>query len=172
MRMYNAHVELERQRLTEDQVDAMMDGIEPFHGALGRGPDGWISAQISVPAENLTQAAAIAIAAVEGAARGAGFTATAIGAEVLTEELFNRRQGWEDEPGAADQPSVIGSEEASKILGVSRQRVMQLADEGRLATIPVGARARGFVRGDVVRLAQDRGRMTKVLDPDDRAGRG
>lgn len=166
--MYSAHVELERQRVSEDQIDSLMRALQTFHGAVGKSPRGWVDAQISVPAENLTQAAAIAVATVEAAARGAGMTAEALAIEVMTESEWNVREGWEDdEMDVLDEalagPSVIGSEETAKILGVSRQRVMQLVNEGQLQSVPIGARARGFIRGDVVALARDRERLMKAV---------
>lgn len=171
--MYSAHVELARKRISEDQAGAFLDHLEQFHGAVGISPGGHVDAQISVEASTIGQAATVAALVVQDAATSAGMHSgtTAIAVEVMTEDLWNVRQGWDDEPAASEQPSVIGSDEVSKILGVSRQRVMQLVDEGRLTSIPVGARAHGFIRGDVVKLAQDRGRMVGVLDPDDRAGR-
>ncbi len=164
MEMYSAHVELSRQRMTSDQVDKIMDELEAYQGAVGQSPRGFVDAQFSLPAEHMAQACTTAVAVMEAAAAAAGIKAHAVAVEVMTEDEFLVREGWEKpEEISTGANEVIGSEEVAKILGVSRQRVMQLVAEGRLSTQPVGKRAHGFVRRDVEQLASSRKALTEIV---------
>ncbi len=62
------------------------------------------------------------------------------------------------------QPEVLLEPgDAAELLGVSTQRVRQLADEGRLPPVAVTRRgSRLFRREDVDRLVAERGRVTGV----------
>lgn len=162
MSMFSAHVELARQRITEDQASALVDHLEQFHGAVGVSPAGHVDAQISVEASTIGQAATIAALVMQDAATAAGMHSgtDAIVVEVMTEDEFIRRQDTPDVgPSIVDRQllaaSILGSEDAAELLGVSRQRLMQYVDDGRLGTVPVG-RTHGFVRAEVEQLARKR----------------
>lgn len=122
--MYSAHVEVDRVQINVDDVDALMGAFEQYHGAIGVSPRGYASAQISLPAETLAQACATAIAVVS-----ATFGAPAIACEVLTEAEFHARQGW---PERGEVSDVVSTTEAAELLGVSRQRVLQLINGNQL----------------------------------------
>lgn len=140
MKMYNAVVEVDRKDAAD--VDALMDQLEHHHPAVGISPRGWLEARISLPAETLTQACTTATLIVE-AATGAA----AIACEVMTEDEFDAREGFEP------VPDLLGVTEAAEILGVSRQRIDQLVHAGKIQSIPVGARSRGYTRSSVEALA-------------------
>lgn len=138
MKMYNAAVEVD---VTSGDPDALMDALASYHPAVGTSPRGWVEARISVPAESLVQACVTAASLVET------FTgAAAIACEVMTEDEFNARQGF------ISEPEIIGAGEAAAILGVSTERVRQLAVAHQIQSVPVSGR-RGYVRSSVEALA-------------------
>ena len=145
MRMYNAAVEVDSTRIDEDVADELMGQLAQFHPAVGTSPRGWLEARISLPAESLAQACVTASTVVESAAGAA-----AIACEVMTEEEFDARQGF------TTAPDLIGAAEAAEILGVSTERVRQLAVAHRIQSEELSGR-RAYVRSSVEALArQDR----------------
>lgn len=161
---FSAHVELERRRASDDQISAMLDHLGGFSAAVGTSPRGWVDVQLSVVATTLAQATQTAVAVVEDAARQAGIPAAAVAAEVMTEREFDVRQGHEQEQAAGvlaarrnpEPASVVDAVAAGELLGVTRQRVHQLAAEGKLTMVPVGTRSRAFIRAEVESLARSR----------------
>lgn len=160
---FSAHVELERRRASTEQLTAMVDHLGGYSAAVGTSPRGWVDVQLSVVANTLTQATHTAVAVVEDAARAAGIPASAVAAEVMTEAEFDVRQGHEQEQSSdllaalrSPEPSVIDAVAAGEVLGITRQRVHQLAAEGKLTVVSVGARSRGFYRVQVEDLAARR----------------
>lgn len=143
MKMYNAAVEVAIKGAdAEKSADELMGVLAEYHVAVGSSTRGWLELRISVPAETLAQATSTALAVVESAA-GAG----AVACEVMTEEEFAARQGFEV------VPDLLGVAEAAEILGVSRQRIDQLVHAGKLQAVSVGARSRGYTRSSVEALA-------------------
>lgn len=144
MMMYNATVEVavKGDQVDDDVVDALMEQLATHHGAVGTSPRGWLEARISLPAENLTQACVTAAAVVESAAGAA-----AIACEVMTEEEYAAREGFTAEP------DIVASSEVAVILGVSTERVRQLAAAGQLQEIPTAGRGKVFSRSSVEALA-------------------
>lgn len=132
--MYNAVVEVATKRL---DVDEAMGRLAAFHPSVSTSPRGWGTARISLPAESLAQACATA-AAVVGAALGA----EAVACEVMTEAELDAREGF------VPVPELLGAAEAAGLLGVSRQRVQQMAQEGKLQGRVVG-RSLVFTRTSV-----------------------
>ena len=115
-----------------------MDALADYHPAVWTSPRGWLSVTITVPAENLRQAAATALAVVEQAAG-----APAVSIDVMATDEFDARAGF------VPVPDLVGTSEAAEILGVSRQRVLQLARSGALPASPVGGKALAFPRSAV-----------------------
>lgn len=142
MRMYNAAVEVDTKEISEDYVDALMDKLKPYHPAIGTSPRGWLQVRISVPAEALVQASMTAVIVVETETGR-----TAIVCEVMTEEEFDAREGFTTEP------ELVSAAQAAEILGVSRERVRQLAGVGRLQEVPWEGRSKVFTRSSVEALA-------------------
>lgn len=154
MQMYNAAVEVATKDVDEDLVDELMGTLAPYHVAIGSSPRGWLEARISLPAESLAQACATAAAVVESATGAA-----AIACEVMTEDEFAGREGF------TVAPELVSSEQAAEILGVSRERIRQLAVAGRLQAVPWEGRSKAFTRSSVEALAsreRPTGRPRKV----------
>lgn len=143
MQVYNAAVAVAMKDTSEQLVDELMDQLAPYHIAIGTSPRGWLEARISLPAESLAQACATAAAVVETVAG-----AMAIACEVMTEDEFDAREGFTTEP------ELVSSEQAAEILGVSRERVRQLAAAGRLQAVPWEGRSKAFTRSSVEALAR------------------
>jgi hypothetical protein len=143
MQRFNAAVEVATKKVGERQVDDLMDQLEQYHAAIGTSPRGWLQAQISLPAESLTQACITAAAVVEAAAGAA-----AIACEVMTEDEFDAREGF------PSKQELIGAAAAAALLGISTERLRQLAVANRVQTVPVSGR-RAYVRSSVEDLAAE-----------------
>lgn len=120
-------IEAETAARDEDVADSWLDALAPWHGVVQAGPTGNLVAVITLPADDLRQATAT----------GLGILAQAIDDEVLavtvqTEAMRDERVGW------APVPELVSVAEAAEQLGISRQRVLQLIDAGRLPTVRVG----------------------------------
>lgn len=116
-----------REHPDAGRVDQVLDQLAPYAGAIGTSPTGLLSATITFPAENLTQAATTAVLIATEA-----LGATAVACSVMTTAEFDTRQGWEA------LPELVSPTEAAQILGVSRQAVQQRIDAGTLPAEQVG----------------------------------
>lgn len=123
---YNATVELDSRDFDESAIDLLMDLIEPYHGAVGRSLTGRVELILTLPADNLRQAAATAVAI----AQSAGHTPFSI--EAMPTAEFDRRIE------ALEIPPLLSVPEAAEALGVSRQRVLQLVNGGQLDAVKIG----------------------------------
>lgn len=155
MKHYNAAVEVSRKGsdVTDDQVDELMEALAVYHGSVGTSPRGWLEARVTLPAESLAQATMTAVAVVESVAGAA-----AIAAVVMTEEEQAAREGFTVEP------EIMTMVEAAEMLGLSRQRVQQLARDGRLQAVPWSGRSTALTRSSVEAFAAQprlRGRPRK-----------
>jgi excisionase family DNA binding protein len=121
---FNASVEVNRKNL---DADHLLTELADFHPAIGDSPRGWTSARISLQAETLRQATILALTVV-GDATGA----EPIACEVMTEAEFTAREGF------VPMPELVGATEAAGMLGVTRQRVQQMATEGALPATKIG----------------------------------
>lgn len=127
MDMWAVHVEVRlRRQLAPEAVDRLMDALGPFHGALGTSPRGWVSAQLTVPAQGLVQAF---LTAHSLAATHLG---DPVSLEVMPEDEWDARQVF------VPMPELVGATEAAAMIGVSRQRVIQMVEEGKLPGRVVG----------------------------------
>nr|WP_297429782.1 helix-turn-helix domain-containing protein [uncultured Actinotalea sp.] len=121
---YNVRVELD----TREDIDAqLLDAFAPYHPATGRGPRGHVEVHLTVPAEDFVQLMQTTVA----------ITARAVGAPVLAVEMlptaeFDRRLGLEP------VPELLSVTEAARLLGVSRQAVLQRVESGSLPATRVG----------------------------------
>lgn len=140
MKMYTAVVEVDAK---SGDVDDLMDQLASYHAAVGTSPRGWLEARLSLPAESLAQACTTAAAVVEAAAGAA-----AIACEVMLEAEHDAREGFTTEP------EVLSSAEAAEVLGITRQRVAQLAAAGQLQEVEWSGRSRAFTASSVRALAR------------------
>ena len=109
--------------LDEVAVDAFVDAVEPYFGAVDGGLRSW-SARIIVEASDAAGAAALAAALVTRLAELAGLPAwPVVRAEAVRADML-------DEDLAQPQlPDLVSGPEAAEILSVSVQRLHQLAAE-------------------------------------------
>lgn len=142
MKHYTAVVEVaKRGNMTGDEVDTVMDRLAGHSVSLSVSPHGYRTARLTVPADNIAQAAT---AAVLAAAHGFGLSVDgAVSVTVMTEDEADLRDG------TAEVPELIGSAETAQMLGVSPQRVRQMIEEGKIAAHRVGERSFAFVRSEV-----------------------
>lgn len=135
--MYCAEVEVDRRKVDDAHLEVIVDALQHYHPAVGISPRGFLVVKVSFPAVSLNQAATTALATVQVATLASPFRL-----EVMTEDEFNARQGF------VEMPDLIGAAEAGQLLGVTRQRVQQLVDQGKLPGRLIG-RSLVFSRAEV-----------------------
>lgn len=130
--MWTAQIELDvrltprnAERLAQDWMPALAD----YHAVLGAGPTGQVVIVISLPAEGLRQAASTALAVIQDVTGR-----TAVSLQVMTTEDFDARTRIEPDV----LPSMLSPTQAAEILGQSRQNVLLMLEQGRLAGQKVG----------------------------------
>lgn len=125
---YAVHVELARRDLTPDDADLLIDELADWHAAIGTSPRGWADVQMTVPAESLDGAIRAALALARQM-----FDAEPITVSAMTEAEFTERLG-----APSVMPDLVGVTDAAEILEVTRQRVLQMIDEGKFSSTRVG----------------------------------
>lgn len=126
MTEYTVTVEL-FAKAKPDLADALLDGLADFHPAVFPADSGQMAVTVSLPAENLRQACSAALAVVEAAAGR-----PALGVEALPSGVRDERDG------VPPLPPLLSVGEAAEMLGVSKQRVVQLVDSGQMPAQRVG----------------------------------
>lgn len=137
---YQAELELSGKQLSDTEADQVLDELPGLHAVISHDrphPE----VLLTVPAESVVQATALAVGAVE---RATG--RTVIVAQVMPTEVWDARQGF------IPVPELIGATDAAALLGVSRQRIAQMVDEGKLPARRAG-NTLVFARGTVEALA-------------------
>lgn len=123
---YNARVELDSRDFDEAAVDVLVDLVEPYAGTVARTVHGGrVELILTMPADNLRQATITAMSVV----LATGHQVYAL--EVLPTDEFHRRID------ATPVPELLSAPEAAELLGVSRQRALQLAQGGKLDAVKV-----------------------------------
>jgi hypothetical protein len=113
------------RQVTDEQVAALMELIEPHDGVVGGGAgDTAYDATVGVNADDAAAAATEAITLVTRAAAHAGLPGWPIvRVDTVREDILDAELARPDLPDLVSGPEVAG------ILGVNRQRVHQLAHE-------------------------------------------
>ncbi|WP_439593905.1 helix-turn-helix transcriptional regulator [Microbacterium sp.] len=146
MKYFTAVVEVsKRGNMSGDEVDAIMDRLAGHPVSLSVTPRGYQAARITLPADNIAQAATGALLAVTHGF-GIGLDG-AVSIELADEDEMGRRDG------AQHVPELVGPVEAAALIGVSPQRVRQMIDEGKIAAHRVGERSIVLVRSEVLAAA-------------------
>lgn len=121
--MFNLTAELDVEA-TADTADRIVTELEGFHPAVGVGYGGRAHVTISLQAETLGQAIALAIPYVE---QQTGTRVLAIENAMPSDE-FDRRNGLDP------VPELLSVTEIAEEYGISRQAVNGLIERGRFAT--------------------------------------
>lgn len=100
--------------------DAVLDALADYHAAVWPSDTGRLVVVLTLPAESLRQAVSTGLALVEQT------TGRAVTVEALPTDVADARDG------VPVLPALVGVSEAAEILGVSRQRVLQLVAAGTL----------------------------------------
>ncbi|SLG91975.1 DNA binding domain, excisionase family [Mycobacteroides abscessus subsp. abscessus] len=131
MQLYNIVAELGTplDKVAPAALDAILDRLTGYHPAIGRGVFGQTEVTVSLPAETLRQAITTGLAVLADALPGHEITTFA----AMTAAEFDRRAEL-DHVG-----TLISVSEAAAELGVSRQRVLQRIESGKLPAHRVGA---------------------------------
>jgi excisionase family DNA binding protein len=111
---------------TPKRAGGWMDALATYSPAVGRTARGWSEIVITVPARSLEQAVTTGLAIMlQAVGQVERF-------EVLSTAEFDRRMD------DVDVPELVGATEAAALLGVTRQRVQQMAADGSLPSVHVG----------------------------------
>ena len=121
------HYVLEVETTVRDpkSADAWVSQLIAWHGVVTGSPSGALVIVITVPAENLNQACATGLAIVSQLTEPLAIRA-------LPEALRDRRSGCQP------VPELVSVTEAATLLGVTRQRVLQLIETGKLPATRIG----------------------------------
>ena len=133
---YQVDAELTGKPLTDHEAERALDELPGLSAVLAHN-SGRPDVLLTISADSVVQAAALGVAAIE---RATGRTVEAC--TITPSELWDRRQGF------IPIPELIGATEAAAVLGVTRQRIAQLVDEGKLPARRAG-NALVFARGTV-----------------------
>lgn len=125
---YSVHIEMNRRDLTPADAERIVDDLAELHAAVGTSPRGWADVQLTIPADSLDMAVRLSI----GVARVA-FDAKELTVQAMPEAEFDARLGM-----PATLPELIGVTDAAAALHVTRQRILQMVDEGKLSSTRVG----------------------------------
>lgn len=125
MQLYTARVEL-ASKATVEYLSSLVDALADYHPVGARNDLGNAEIIISLPAENLRQACAIALSAVDTAG------AEPVGVQILPADEFDRRASL------PTIPDIVSVTEAAQILKISRQAVLQRIDRGTIPARRVG----------------------------------
>ncbi|WP_349862698.1 helix-turn-helix domain-containing protein [Leifsonia sp. WHRI 6310E] len=129
MKNFNLYIELDLRNPSVEKMDEVLTlaAQGDLHPAIGTSQRGYLDATITLPATNLQQAVMVGVATVQQIAG-----ATAVRVDAMTTAEFDRRHGF------TEVPELIGVTEAASILGVSRQRVLQMVEAGQLSGSKIG----------------------------------
>jgi excisionase family DNA binding protein len=110
-----------------DLADALLEGLAEYHPAVTRSDRGRVEVVLTLPAESIPQAVRSGLAVLAGVCR----------LQVVALEVMDTAE-WDARLGVEHLPELVGVTEASLILGVSRQRVLQLVNAGTLPSSKAG----------------------------------
>jgi len=125
MDSFNVRVELASR--AENQDEDLIDALVGYSPAVSRSPRGWVEINFSCPAQDLRQAISTGLALVAAAT---GHPVVVL--EAMSTAEFDARIGFEP------VPDLLSVTEAADLLGISRQRVLQMIDEGKLPGTLIG----------------------------------
>lgn len=128
MEYWNVILEYERTYSDDGTDEDILDAFADWHPAVGRSLEGRMEATLSIPADDLKQAARTAMALISEN----DSLPEVCRMNVLKASEHDRTNGL------APVPSLLSVSEAAAILNVSRQRVLQLIHDGRMHGIRVG----------------------------------
>lgn len=156
MTSYNAHLEYAVRRRSlhdpEKTATAILDRLTAYGAAVGFSPSDALSIRLTFTADSVEQASHTAMlvagtALTESWVVDGGLDPAARRAlqllEVMTEAEFNAREGF------APVPELVSVTEAAEILGVARQRILQMIDEGKFSTATKVGSTTVIARSDV-----------------------
>jgi predicted DNA-binding transcriptional regulator AlpA len=108
--------------VTTERLEAFAERLVPHHGVVGGGRDAY-DAQFSLDGDDLAGVVTAALAVFDGARAAVGLPAWPyVELETKTEAALDA------ELARPPFPEVVGATEAARMLGVSRQRLYQLAE--------------------------------------------
>jgi excisionase family DNA binding protein len=130
---YSTHIEFDRRNLAPDDAERLVDTLAEWHAAVGTSPRGWVDVQLTIPADSLEGAVRLALAVTTPAIQATqSMQAQPLSITAMPEVEFDSRLG------VTTMPDLVSVTDAAKALGVSRQRVLQMIDEGKLSSTRVG----------------------------------
>lgn len=111
---FSVHVTTSATDVTDEQLDQLVDELTPWAGTPGMA-DGRLDVQLTVAARNIAEAPEKGLHATLGAMTLANISGEPVAVQAMTTAEFST---W--------LTGLVSTAEAAKILGVSRQRILQL----------------------------------------------
>ena len=124
MEHYNVTAQIAVGADTSD--DDLIDALTGFSPAVGTHPRGWTEVIFTLPADNLEQAVRTGMAVLARVGR------PVVSVEVMPTAEFDRRVGFDE------LPELLSVTQIAEELRLTRQRVLQMIDEGKLPRHQVG----------------------------------
>lgn len=140
---YQVDVELAGPELSAAEAERAMDALPHLSAAIGWN-GGHSDVIITVNADDVVQAGVVGVAAIE---RATGRTVAVLA--VVPTKMWDERQDF------LPVPELVGASEAAEILGVTRQRIAQLVEEGKVPAQRAGS-ALVFARSTIEAIARTR----------------
>jgi excisionase family DNA binding protein len=151
MKHYSIHIELDIKDPSEERIHQLRDFLDQagFSPAVGTSPRGWLDAQVTATNPlGLVQAIMATTASVQQLAG-----AKAIAIEAMPEDEFDARQ-----PRDITIPELVTVAQAAELLGVTRQRVLQMIAEHKFTTATrVGEKTLVIAYADVLHKLESDG---------------
>ena len=118
-------IDAELDRRPPDDLAPLIDALDPVNGAITTSPAGNLAVTITIPANTIAQACALAAPVL--AEHG-----PILILNVQPEHVRDAREGW------APLPDLMGATQAAEHLGVTRQQIHNLVTAGRLPGQKIG----------------------------------
>lgn len=139
MESFNVRVELADR--SEQGDEDLIDALAGYSAAVSRSPRGWVEINFSCPAQDLRQAISTGLAIIAAATDH-----QVVVLEAMSTAEFDARIGFDP------VPELLSVTQTAELLEVSRQRVLQMVDEGKLPGALIG-KSNVIPRAAVAQLA-------------------
>lgn len=145
MEYWNAIIEFDHLYADDGVDDAILDAFSDWHAVVSSAMNRHVMVTLSIPAENMRQACRQALALLSEC----NTLPEACRIEVMKSDEYDRMNGF------APVPSLVSVTEASRILRVTRQRILQMLHDGTVNGIKVG-NGWAMYRAEIDKLADEK----------------
>lgn len=145
MEYWNVIIEFDHAFEDDGVDDAILDEFSDWHAVVSPAMNRNVTVTLSIPAENMRQACRQALALLSER----DTLPEACRIDVMRSDEYDRMNGLQP------VPALVSVTEASRILGVTRQRILQMLHDGTVNGIKVG-NGWAMYRTEIDRLAAEK----------------